>query len=265
MGKATPPRLPLVSFIRATKLGRDMKIKNWSKFQHFKDRRPPWIKLYRDLLDDIDWHQLDPLASKVLVMCWLIASEDDGQIPDSKTLAFRLRMSEKQTSDCISKLSHWLEHDDINKISERYQDDAPETETETEKKKEKKGAVAPRPEDVSQQVWDDWVALRKRKGTTISETAIDGARDEAAKIGWTLEQFLIEWCTRGSQGLKAEWIKPPEKQSFAQIAADVVRTTVPGSTAPDPILLKIAEDRKKAVPPPASLRDLVASMKGALK
>jgi hypothetical protein len=80
-----------------------------------------------------------------------------------------------------------------------------------------------------------------------------------------LEQFLIEWCTRGSQGLKAEWIKPPEKQSFAQIAADVVRTTVPGSTAPDPILLKIAEDRKKAVPPPASLRDLVASMKGALK
>jgi hypothetical protein len=77
----------------------------------------------------------------------------------------------------------------------------------------KKSAVAPRPEDVSQQVWDDWVALRKRKGTTISETAIEGAREEAAKIGWTLQQFLIEWCTRGSQGLKAEWIKPDEKQS----------------------------------------------------
>jgi hypothetical protein len=109
-----------------------MKIKNWSKFQHFKDRRPPWIKLYRDLLDDIDWHMLDPLASKVLVMCWLIASEDDGNIPDIKTLAFRLRMTEKQTSECISKLSHWLDHDDISVISERYQDDLPETETETE-------------------------------------------------------------------------------------------------------------------------------------
>lgn len=79
----------------------------------------------------------------------------------------------------------------------------------------KENAVASRPEDVSQQVWNDWVALRKRKGTTISETAIDGAREEAAKIGWTLQQFLIEWCTRGSQGLKAEWIKP-DQQSMSK-------------------------------------------------
>ena len=40
-----------------------------------------------------------------------------------------------------------------------------------------------------------------------SDTAVDGARAEAAKIGWPLEQFLIEWCTRGSQGLKAKWIE----------------------------------------------------------
>ena len=107
-----------------------MKIKNWSKFQHFKDRKPPWVKLYRDLLDDIEWHELDPKAAKVLVMLWLIASEDDGRIPPIKQLAFRLRMTEKDTEVCISKLSHWLEHDDINAISDRYQDDAPETETE---------------------------------------------------------------------------------------------------------------------------------------
>jgi hypothetical protein len=36
---------------------------------------------------------------KCLVMLWLIASEDDGRIPDTKTLAFRLRMSEKQTKE----------------------------------------------------------------------------------------------------------------------------------------------------------------------
>jgi hypothetical protein len=111
-----------------------MKIKNWSKFQHFKDRKPPWVKLYRDLLDDIEWHELDPKAAKVLVMLWLIASEDEGSIPPNKQLAFRLRMSEKETEVCISKLSHWLEQDDDNVISTRYQDDAPETETETEKK-----------------------------------------------------------------------------------------------------------------------------------
>ena len=111
-----------------------MKIKNWFKFQHFKDRKPPWVKLYRDLLDDIEWHELDPKAAKVLVMLWLIASEDEGSIPPNKQLAFRLRMSEKETEVCISKLSHWLEQGDNNVISTRYQDDAPETETETEKK-----------------------------------------------------------------------------------------------------------------------------------
>ena len=107
-----------------------MKIKNWSKFQHFKDRKPPWVKLYRDLLDDLEWHELDPKAAKVLVMLWLIASEDEGRIPTTKQLAFRLRMSEKDTEVCVSKLSHWLGQDDINTISKRYQDDALETETE---------------------------------------------------------------------------------------------------------------------------------------
>jgi len=114
-----------------------MRIKNWTKFQHFKDRKPPWVKLYRDLLDDIEWHELDPKAAKVLTMLWLIASEDEGNIPPIKRLAFRLRMSEKDTEVCISKLSHWIEEDCIELISERYQNDSLETETETETETEK--------------------------------------------------------------------------------------------------------------------------------
>jgi hypothetical protein len=94
----------------------------------------------------------------------------------------------------------------------------------------KKSADAPRPNDVAEQVWIDWVALRKRKGTTISETAIQGARDEAAKIGWTLEQFLVEWCTRGSQGLKAEWVL--EKQTASQKAQSNMHQLTRGQTAP---------------------------------
>lgn len=110
-----------------------MNIKGWKKFQHFKDRRPPWIKLYRDLLDDPEWHELDAEAAKALVMLWLIASENDGALPDTKKLAFRLRTTEAKIKQILSSLSHWLEGDDIETISSRYQDDAPETETETEK------------------------------------------------------------------------------------------------------------------------------------
>lgn len=109
-----------------------LRIKDWHKFQHFKDRRPPWVKLYRELLDDIDWHELDARAAKALVMLWLIASENDGYLPETKKLAFRLRMSETAALDVLSKLSHWLEQGDIKAISGRYQSDAPETEVETE-------------------------------------------------------------------------------------------------------------------------------------
>jgi len=109
-----------------------LKIKNWHKFQHFRDRRPPWIKLYRDLLDDVEWNELDPLAAKCLVMLWLIASEDDGNLPDTRTIAFRLRLSESQAKSMILKLKHYLEQDDINVISERYQLDPLETEKERE-------------------------------------------------------------------------------------------------------------------------------------
>ncbi len=116
-----------------------VKIKNWEKFQHFKNRRPPWVKLYRDLLDDMQWHELDPLSSKVLVTLWLLASEDndkDGKLPDIKTLSWRMRMSEKQVNECLNKLSHWLLQDDINAISMRYQDDTPETEKSREETKQ---------------------------------------------------------------------------------------------------------------------------------
>jgi hypothetical protein len=207
-----------------------MKIKNWNKFQHFKDRKPPWVKLYRDLLDDIDWHELDAQASKVLVMCWLIASEEDGHIPPTKTLAFRLRMSEKQTIDCLNKLSHWLEQDDINAISERYQDDGLETETETYKEKETKRMQAP--SGVSPEVWDSFVAQRKASRAVITETVIKSIQREANKAGWTLEQALAECSARGWRGFKAEWVI--EKQTATQKAAANMNLLTRGMSGPKP-------------------------------
>jgi len=112
-----------------------LKIKGWAKFQHFKDRNPPWIKLYRDILDDPDWHALDGNSAKVLMMLWLVASEDEhhtGALPDIRRLAFRLRINETKLTAILAKLSHWLIRDDISAISARYQRDTPETETERE-------------------------------------------------------------------------------------------------------------------------------------
>jgi hypothetical protein len=225
-----------------------MQIRNWKKFQHFKDRKPPWVKLYRDILDDLDWHELDATASKVLIMCWLIASEDDGRLPPAKTLAFRLRMSEKQTIDCLNKLSHWLEQDDISVISERYQSDSleTETETETETKKEKKATVVAMPDGISQSVWEDFKTLRKAKKAPVTQRVIDGMQEQADLAGWTLEKAMEECCIRGWQSFKAEWVAEKPKP-FNR--ADIAHVTVPASSFRDPALVKLDEDRLKTAPP----------------
>lgn len=66
------------------------------------------------------------------------------------------------------------------------------------------------PPDVDQQVWVDWVQLRKTKRATVTQTVIDGARKEAEKAGMSLTDFLAVWCRRGSQGLEASWLKASE-------------------------------------------------------
>lgn len=83
--------------------------------------------------------------------------------------------------------------------------------TKTAPRKRVNPSEFPCPDDVSKPVWDDWVALRKKKRATVSETAVAGARQEAAKARLSLQDFLVIWCTRGSQGLSADWIKPHER------------------------------------------------------
>ena len=97
--------------------------------------------------------------------------------------------------------------------------------------KEKATSVAC-PHDVSPQVWQDWLQLRKSKKASVTETVVKGARAEAGKLNWTLDQFLIEWCTRGSQGLKAEWVT--EKQTATQKAAANMNLLTRGMSGPKP-------------------------------
>jgi hypothetical protein len=171
------------------------KIKDWSKFQHFKDRKPPWIKLYRDLLDDLEWHELDPLAAKALVAIWLIASENDGCLPDTKKLAFRLRLSEKQTISIVSQLSHWLIQDDITMISDRYQDDSLEKEIETEIEKETEREREARPR-----------ATRLNPNWQPSIEEQDFARQLGIDPHTEADRFRDYWTAQaGQRATKANW------------------------------------------------------------
>ena len=110
--------------------------KNWSNFQHYKHRSPPWIKLHRNLLDDMHFQRL-PIASKALApMLWLLASEsNDGVIHKSaEEIAFRLRMTEKDVITAIKPLiDNGFFIEDSNMLAECLHDAT----TEREKRREK--------------------------------------------------------------------------------------------------------------------------------
>lgn len=116
------------------------------------------------------------------------------------------------------------------------------SEGEGEKGARKRTPPLPRPDDVSEQVWNDWLQLRKAKKASVTETVVEGARGEAAKAALTLEAFLRVWCLRGSQGLEASWLKPNERgqggpqESFktqdSRAAADLVARATGGLLSP---------------------------------
>jgi hypothetical protein len=81
-------------------------VKNWSEFQHYKNRCPPWIKLRKSILDDFEFSCL-PIASKAIApLLWLLASESmDGAVRiDADWLAFRLRFSIADVNAGLSPL-----------------------------------------------------------------------------------------------------------------------------------------------------------------
>lgn len=84
----------------------------------------------------------------------------------------------------------------------------------SEPSRETRARNAPaKPADVSEQVWSDWLALRRKKRAPVTATVVSEAQSEASKAGLSLERFLAIWCARGSQGLQAEWLRPHERGS----------------------------------------------------
>jgi hypothetical protein len=113
-------------------------IKDWDEFQHFKDRNPLWIKLYRKLLDNIEWHTLSGEEAKALVMLWLLASEKKGVLPSIKETAFRLRTTESKLKQTLARLSYWLIESDECLISDDLGDDIIEKRRERDREEKRK-------------------------------------------------------------------------------------------------------------------------------
>lgn len=73
-------------------------------------------------------------------------------------------------------------------------------------KKQKKSKQAEKPESVPDQLWEDFLVLRKKKNAPVTQTVLNGIATEARKLNWPIETAISEMCQRTWQGFKAQWI-----------------------------------------------------------
>jgi uncharacterized protein YdaU (DUF1376 family) len=122
-------------------------------------------------------------------------------------------------------------------------------------KPKKETAIAVCPINVVEQVWSDFLALRKVKKAPMTVTALAGIKREADKANWSLDKAISECVARGWTGFKADWVVEKPNRF------DVVLTTTPPPANQDAALRKIHEDDKKAVPIPLEVLRRMAELK----
>lgn len=188
-----------------------LKPKNWSKFQHYRDRCPPWIKLHRDILNDRIFASL-PIASKALApLLWLLASESkDGSFDAAiDELAFRLHIASKDIEQGLKPLiDNGFFVDASTMLAPCYQVAIPEREGERETERDKTLA---RPDDISEELWKDFKSLRSKKKAPITDRVLKTIRNEAEKAGMNLSQAIELMVVRGWTGFDSTWVKPKQE------------------------------------------------------
>ncbi len=141
---------------------RYLRVKNWSEFQHYKDRNPPWIKLHRTLLDDYEFSCLQDASKAHLMLIWLFASQKNGLVPDEPAFLKKKLGLEKEPNLKLL-ISHGLlipEQDASNALAECEQV-APREESYKASDKTTEDFVIPT--WVPQTEWKAFLEIRKGK------------------------------------------------------------------------------------------------------
>lgn len=160
-----------------------IKPKNWATFQHYKNRRPPWIKLHHTTLDDYKFQCL-PDASRALAPClWLLASEaEGGELElDCGEIGFRVHQSEAWVKRAVKPLiDSGLFISASKTLADCKQLATLETERETETETEKRQ----KPTKVSKQgleVTPEWLPIDQWSGFLAMRVSIKAKTTEYAR------------------------------------------------------------------------------------
>lgn len=212
-----------------------LRVKNWSKFQHYKDRCPPWIKLHREVMNDMAFMALTLEQRAVLMFVWVLAAEGDGEVPDDpKVIAWRLRVPTVDLESLVS--AGFLERTlaDASRCS-------PETERETEESRDREEAEQ-NASEVSQSV--------------VSEQAVGPRESPEKPPEWSADE-KVEYTQAVWQAVCERRRSETPEMSSAEF--DVIRRWM-DQRVPLSVVLRAVKDSSK---PPPNVRYLAPVVKEA--
>lgn len=108
----------------------------------------------------------------------------------------------------------------------------------TEEKTQSRGVASKtqtsvaKPDDVSNELWADFLNHRKQKKAPVTDRVISLIRNEAKNAGWTLEEALNEVILRNWIGFKAEWVEAKDPNAVWVKAEDYQPELPPVEYAP---------------------------------
>lgn len=202
-------------------------INSW-RYKH----KPEYVALWIHILTNANFtpkefeNQTIPAGSLVIGLSKL-AAEVGLSVAKVRTILRNLNGTELtiKTSNKFSiiSISKWNEYQGVDKqTTNKTQSNDKQLTTIKEGKKERRENNTPlnppkgkitKPDDVTDQVWKDFVEHRRKKKAVITATVLSRIRSEVEKVGWCMDDALAEMCARNWQGFKGEWVKKGEENA----------------------------------------------------
>lgn len=186
-----------------------LRVRNWERFQHYTNRRPPWIKYHVSILDDHTLLSLKPMTQLVYDRLLLRAALTDNNIEhDPDWLAQKFNLPARYIQDAIETLidTGFLhvaggKRSASKAIAKRKQKGVTETEAEPEAKPK----TDPEPEDAGGSTFQIPGALKKLMDamTDRDDLSVKRLSSLAEKYGFVDADYVAAWEAATGPGVKS--------------------------------------------------------------
>lgn len=122
---------------------------------------------------------------------------------------FHIYATPQVSSAVLMESDTYIKEDEILKEEENEKEKESDSPKKPKKPKKKTPEGCDKPEEVEQEVWDDFI---RQRNSIFSNTALKMFRTEAKKAGYTLNDAFKESVFRGWQSFKAEWSSVKQSQ-----------------------------------------------------